>query len=93
MVVRSRSADRRRLRVWIAGPISLCAVALAIVGLRAPTAQEISNANGARIYDEACAVCHQAGGKGMVGVYPRLAGSAFVSGDPSAVISTLLEMN
>ena len=27
----------------------------------------------------------------MVGVYPRLAGSAFVSGDPGAVISTLLE--
>lgn len=91
MVVSSRSSDRRRWRVWKVAPIGLCAIALAIVALRAPNTQEVSTANGARIYDEACAVCHQAGGEGMVGVYPRLAGSAFVSGDPSAVISTLLE--
>ena len=30
----------------------------------------------AKIYDQNCSVCHQAGGMGMSGTYPRLAGRA-----------------
>jgi len=38
---------------------------------------------GARIYDSNCVPCHQPGGVGIPGVYPSLAGSPVVVGDPA----------
>ena len=35
-----------------------------------------------RLYNMACMACHQPEGKGLPGVYPPLAGSEWVSGDP-----------
>jgi transcriptional activator of cad operon len=37
---------------------------------------------GARIYDGNCVACHQQNGRGIPGVYPSLAGSPVVLGDP-----------
>jgi mono/diheme cytochrome c family protein len=37
---------------------------------------------GARLYDVNCAACHQQDGRGIPGVYPTMAGSPLVLGDP-----------
>jgi mono/diheme cytochrome c family protein len=39
---------------------------------------------GASLFDGNCAACHQADGRGLPGVYPPLAGSPVVLGDPRA---------
>ncbi|HYS44890.1 MAG TPA: cytochrome c [Rhizomicrobium sp.] len=44
-------------------------------GLLAVTA-EAANADGAAVFDANCAFCHQAGGVGVPGQFPRLAGRA-----------------
>jgi mono/diheme cytochrome c family protein len=48
-------------------------------GAPAPAAAEL----GARIYGGNCVPCHQPTGLGVPGVYPSLAGSAVVLGDPA----------
>jgi mono/diheme cytochrome c family protein len=45
----------------------------------APASAEL----GARIYGGNCAACHQQTGTGIPGVYPALAGSSVVTGDPA----------
>jgi mono/diheme cytochrome c family protein len=40
---------------------------------------------GARIYSGNCVPCHQQNGAGIPGVYPSLAGSPVVVGDPTAL--------
>jgi len=46
-------------------------------------------ADGSRIYVANCQACHQANGQGLPGVFPPLAGSSWVTGDP-AVLSRIL---
>jgi len=46
-------------------------------------------ADGSRIYVANCQACHQANGQGLPGVFPPLAGSPWVTGDP-AVLSQIL---
>jgi glucose/arabinose dehydrogenase/mono/diheme cytochrome c family protein len=41
---------------------------------------------GRAIYESLCSNCHQADGRGLAGVYPSLAGTARVNGDPDALI-------
>jgi mono/diheme cytochrome c family protein len=51
----------------------------------APTASSVTAADadrGARIYDGNCVPCHQESGVGIPGVYPSLAGSRVLNGDP-----------
>jgi mono/diheme cytochrome c family protein len=48
---------------------------------RAPDAAE----TGRRIYSGNCLPCHQQSGAGIPGVYPSLAGSPVVLGDPAAL--------
>ena len=45
---------------------------------------------GQEIYEMACLPCHQPEGKGLPGVYPPLAGSDWVRGDPTRLIKILL---
>lgn len=45
---------------------------------------------GAGVYNAKCAVCHQMTGKGIPGVYPSLAGSELVTGDPRLPIRIVL---
>jgi mono/diheme cytochrome c family protein len=42
-----------------------------------------SAGDGARIYNGNCVPCHQQSGMGIAGVYPSLAGSPVVLGDPA----------
>jgi len=67
-VARSDGGGERRPFVWQAVAVSF-AVAL---GLTSAAHAETA----AKIYDQNCSVCHQAGGMGMSGTYPRLAGRA-----------------
>ncbi|WP_375583253.1 PVC-type heme-binding CxxCH protein [Cyclobacterium xiamenense] len=45
---------------------------------------------GEALYEKACLTCHQAGGKGLPGVYPPLLGSKRVTGDETKLIKILL---
>ena len=47
-------------------------------------------ADGARIYSGNCVACHQQDGRGIPGVYPALAGSAVVLGDPQALVAWIV---
>ena len=53
--------------------------ALAASGDAGPSAAEV----GARIYSGNCVPCHQQTGLGIAGLYPSLAGSPVVLGDPA----------
>jgi mono/diheme cytochrome c family protein len=50
----------------------------------APAEPPVARA-GADLYNGNCSGCHQAGGQGITGVYPSLAGSPTVLGDPAAL--------
>ncbi len=52
---------------------------------KATTAAGSAAATGARLYNGSCSACHQPGGQGMPNVYPSLAGSPLVLGDPAAL--------
>jgi mono/diheme cytochrome c family protein len=41
---------------------------------------------GAELFDGNCSACHQPSGEGVPGVYPALAGSPTVLGDPRALV-------
>jgi mono/diheme cytochrome c family protein len=45
---------------------------------------------GKSLFEQNCAACHQADGKGIPGAFPNLAGNAYVQGDPKAVAGTVL---
>lgn len=45
---------------------------------------------GAGVFNAKCAVCHQMTGEGIPGVYPSLAGSDLVTGDPRLPIRIVL---
>ena len=47
--------------------------------------------DGAPIYTTRCSVCHQANGEGVPGVFPPLAGSEWVTGNPDNVIRIVLQ--
>ena len=48
-------------------------------------------ADGQTLFANNCAACHQAGGQGIPGAFPALAGNAFVQGAPAEVASVLLK--
>ena len=45
---------------------------------------------GEKVYSQNCSSCHGAGGAGVPGAFPPLTGNDFVTGDPKAVIATVL---
>ncbi len=54
------------------------------------TAATTAGGAGGSVYQSKCAVCHQATGKGIPGVYPSLVGSEIATGDPSKPIMIVL---
>jgi len=62
------------------------ALLVALVAAHAAAAQT----NGATLFAQNCAACHQAQGQGVPGAFPALAGNTFVQGDQKAVASVLL---
>lgn len=63
--------------------LSILALAGALAGCPAKHPAEPAASRGDRIYDGNCMACHQATGVGIPGVYPSLAGSPVVTGDPA----------
>ena len=55
-------------------------------GVAAPAASASGAERGARLYEANCVACHQADGHGIPGVYPSLAGSALVLGEPRPLV-------
>ncbi|MCS7170062.1 MAG: cytochrome c, partial [Candidatus Kapabacteria bacterium] len=49
-----------------------------------------SGTQGAAVYRQICASCHQPNGKGIAGVYPPLVGSELLQGDPTLPIRVVL---
>lgn len=47
-------------------------------------------ANGQAVFTRVCAVCHQPNGQGVPGVFPPLAGSEIVDGDPRRLVRIVL---
>lgn len=50
-----------------------------------PAPPAAAAARGAQIYEGNCLACHQRDGRGVQNVYPTLAGSALVNGEPAAL--------
>lgn len=69
-------------------PAVLCAtVALCSIVAARPS---IAQANGQTVYNDVCAVCHQASGEGTEETYPPLAGSEWVNGDAGRMVRIVL---
>jgi mono/diheme cytochrome c family protein len=58
----------------------------------AQAAEAVSNpvAAGDRVYQKNCTACHQGTGKGLVGAFPPVVGSEWVTGAPETLIRILL---
>jgi len=80
----SRFAALKR-RAPLGGLLLTLFAALAVAG--AANAQPL---DGAAIFKQNCAACHQAEGQGVHGAFPALAGDAFVQGKPETVAHLLL---
>src|SRR5271156_6264746 len=63
-------------------PQGATAVPGSAIGATAGNTGPIADQLGERIYSGNCVPCHQQNGAGMPGVYPSLAGSTVVTGDP-----------
>ncbi len=63
---------------------------LAVLSAAAFAAPALAQTPGETLFAQNCAACHQAQGQGVAGAFPKLAGNAFVQGDPRAVASVLL---
>ncbi len=48
------------------------------------------HADGAAVFSSRCAACHQATAQGLPGVFPPLAGSEYVNGDPARLARLVL---
>ncbi len=50
----------------------------------------VKGIDGAQLFAANCQACHQASGQGLPGVFPPLAGSTWVNGDPATLLQILL---
>jgi cytochrome c6 len=77
---------------------TLALIAIAVPRIQAQTSNATPAApdatvlaKGEKIVSAVCLACHQAGGKGIAGVYPALAGDALVNlEDPKVMVATIL---
>ena len=68
---------------WLVGLCAALALVVAVPG--AASAQ-----SGEQLFSTRCAACHQADGNGIPNMFPPLAGSEVVNGDPGRVIKIVL---
>lgn len=54
-------------------------------------APPVATPNGAELFSQNCAACHQPAGQGIPGAFPALAGNTFVQGPEPIVASTVLK--
>jgi mono/diheme cytochrome c family protein len=80
------------LRMLRMKPLAVAGLLLASAAapMIAAGAQAPAPIDGAKVFADNCAACHQASGEGIEGAFPKLAGNAFVSGDPAKPVGVLL---
>jgi len=61
-----------------------------LADLRPASGAAKGTADGKQVFAGNCAACHQATGKGLPGVFPPLAGSEWVAGEPRVLANILL---
>lgn len=67
-------------------------IALSLAGLMLAAAFAAkAQPSGQAAFEQTCAACHQADGKGIPDAFPALAGNSFVQGPPEAAIQTVLD--
>ena len=67
-----------RQRGWLGAALLITTSGCA----RSPDAATPAPVSGGRLYAQNCVPCHRDDGRGVAGVYPSLAGSPVVNGDP-----------
>jgi mono/diheme cytochrome c family protein len=72
-------------RGWIL-PAILCGL-----GACSPASAPPAPQAGADLFNGNCVACHQRDGRGIPGVYPSLAGSPMVLGDPKALLLWIVD--
>jgi glucose/arabinose dehydrogenase/mono/diheme cytochrome c family protein len=82
-------ADSVKGRVWRIFYTGEQKKPAAVVPSSAP-ADPAEEARGAKLYQQACAVCHMADGGGVPGMMPAVAGSALVAGDPDTLVKLIV---
>lgn len=65
------------------------AVAFLVMALAGSAAS--AKADGAQLFAQNCAACHQSNGKGIPGAFPALAGDMFVKGPAAPIASVVLK--
>lgn len=60
-------------------------------GLHAQTGEDEPGDLGQEVYEDTCVRCHQAGGRGVEGVFPSLRENDLVQGPPEALLIVVLE--
>ena len=77
---------------WAAEQVELQAQAAAAAKAAALATQSLEDlmAQGQKVYESHCAVCHQVAGTGLAGAIPALKGSAIATGDVNAHIHIVL---
>jgi mono/diheme cytochrome c family protein len=70
--------------------VSTCTV-LTLSFFRLSENPAVAASNGAAIYEDRCAICHEPSGQGILGTYPPLARNPHVTAkDPSAAVAATL---
>jgi glucose/arabinose dehydrogenase len=83
------AGDDKILKISLTDKASKKALTGVKVSALADTKEQVLDA--AQLYQNYCASCHQADGKGVKGIFPALAGSNLVNGSSSNLIKALLK--
>jgi mono/diheme cytochrome c family protein len=83
-LIRGRARYALLLDMLLLAPLVLTGVLAGCSPSAAPEMQRAAAGAGAALYSGNCVACHQQDAHGIPGVYPSLAGSPVVLGDPAA---------
>lgn len=75
---------------WTVAQMALAEQAKLEAATAGPMTMDALMALGQKVYESACAACHQVSGEGLAGVFPGLKGSAIATGDPVAHLHIVL---
>lgn len=81
---KNRSMVSRIQRLGLCGGVAVAA----LLGLGSEASAQA--ADGKKVYGTVCAACHQADGSGVPGMYPPIAGSEWVTGDPGRLLRIII---
>lgn len=71
--------------------MSISVLRILVLGAAMAAAQSAAAAvDGAKLFADGCAACHQPQGQGVAGAFPALAGNAFVQGPADQVLGVVL---